>query len=137
MGISRGRGRHAQATHNVDILVRRETCPPRSRQCRKPASSIATRRPSTCSWTARRPRPATLNTSCCAGEGPPRVSLPSPMLTRAKGDFVSPAFAGIVGADEAYFRDKDRMHLRDLLDVGLIDAAWPRPLPAGVGCALA
>ncbi|MBI5757640.1 MAG: hypothetical protein HZA46_03885 [Planctomycetales bacterium] len=28
------------------------------------------------------------------------------------------------------FRDKDRTHLRDLLDVGLIDAAWlPRLLP--------
>ena len=27
------------------------------------------------------------------------------------------------------FRDKDRMHLRDLLDVGLIDAAWPDRFP--------
>jgi hypothetical protein len=28
------------------------------------------------------------------------------------------------------FRDKDRMHLRDMLDVGLIDASWlPRLLP--------
>ena len=23
------------------------------------------------------------------------------------------------------FRDKDRMHLRDMIDVGLIDATWP------------
>jgi hypothetical protein len=28
------------------------------------------------------------------------------------------------------FRDKDRMHLRDLLDVGLIDATWDKRLPA-------
>jgi hypothetical protein len=27
------------------------------------------------------------------------------------------------------FRDKDRMRLRDLLDVGLIDAAWPARAP--------
>ena len=27
------------------------------------------------------------------------------------------------------FRDKDRMHLRDLLDVGLIDNSWPARLP--------
>jgi hypothetical protein len=27
------------------------------------------------------------------------------------------------------FRDKDRVHLRDLLDVGLIDDTWPEKLP--------
>ena len=27
------------------------------------------------------------------------------------------------------FRDKDRMHLRDLLDVDLIDATWPGRFP--------
>jgi hypothetical protein len=27
------------------------------------------------------------------------------------------------------FRDKDRMHLRDLIDVGLVDAAWLVKLP--------
>ncbi len=27
------------------------------------------------------------------------------------------------------FRDKDRVHLRDLIDVGLIDAAWPAKFP--------
>jgi putative nucleotidyltransferase-like protein len=28
------------------------------------------------------------------------------------------------------YRDKDRTHLRDMLDVGLIDASWPARLPA-------
>ena len=28
------------------------------------------------------------------------------------------------------YRDKDRTHLRDLLDVGLIDASWLNTLPA-------
>jgi hypothetical protein len=27
------------------------------------------------------------------------------------------------------FRDKDRMHLRDLIDVGLVDASWTAKLP--------
>ena len=30
------------------------------------------------------------------------------------------------------FRDKDRMHLRDLLEVGLIDQAWLAKLPANL-----
>jgi len=34
------------------------------------------------------------------------------------------------------FRDKDRTHLRDLLDVGLIDAAWVGRLPAELGARL-
>jgi hypothetical protein len=28
------------------------------------------------------------------------------------------------------FRDKDRMHVRDLIDVGLVDDAWPDRLPS-------
>ena len=31
------------------------------------------------------------------------------------------------------YRDKDRTHLRDLLEVGLIDAAWMAKLPAELG----
>jgi len=27
------------------------------------------------------------------------------------------------------FRDKDRVHLRDLIGVGLVDAQWPAKLP--------
>jgi hypothetical protein len=30
------------------------------------------------------------------------------------------------------FRDKDRMHLRDMIDVGLIDETWLSRLPAEV-----
>jgi hypothetical protein len=28
------------------------------------------------------------------------------------------------------FRDKDRVHLRDLMDVGLVDASWLEKVPA-------
>jgi hypothetical protein len=31
------------------------------------------------------------------------------------------------------WRDKDRMHLRDLIGVGLIDATWPGRLPTSLG----
>ncbi len=34
------------------------------------------------------------------------------------------------------FRDKDRMHLRDLIDVGLVDAAWRARLPGELGSRL-
>jgi hypothetical protein len=30
------------------------------------------------------------------------------------------------------FRDKDRMHLRDLLEAGLVDASWVGRLPAAL-----
>ncbi len=31
------------------------------------------------------------------------------------------------------FRDKDRTHVRDMIDVGLIDATWPERLPPELG----
>jgi hypothetical protein len=31
------------------------------------------------------------------------------------------------------FRDKDRTHLRDFIEVGLVDATWPAKLPAPLG----
>jgi hypothetical protein len=34
------------------------------------------------------------------------------------------------------FRDKDRTHLRDLIDVGLVDRAWPDRLPKELGARL-
>ena len=34
------------------------------------------------------------------------------------------------------WRDKDRVHLRDLLDVGLIDSSWPAKYPAELAARL-
>ena len=34
------------------------------------------------------------------------------------------------------FRDKDRTHLRDLLDIGLIDAEWVVRFPGELGARL-
>lgn len=34
------------------------------------------------------------------------------------------------------YRDKDRTHLRDLLEVGLVDAGWVEQLPPELGARL-
>jgi hypothetical protein len=34
------------------------------------------------------------------------------------------------------FRDKDRTHLRDLIDIGLVDGTWPERLPEQLGARL-
>jgi len=34
------------------------------------------------------------------------------------------------------FRDKDRTHLRDMIDVGLLDESWPAKLPKALGTRL-
>lgn len=34
------------------------------------------------------------------------------------------------------FRDKDRVHLRDLIEVGLIDASWPARFPSDIASRL-
>jgi hypothetical protein len=34
------------------------------------------------------------------------------------------------------FRDKDRTHVRDLIDVGLVDSSWPQRLPPELGTRL-
>ena len=36
----------------------------------------------------------------------------------------------------ALFRDKARVHLRDLLDVGLVDEGWRERLPAALSARL-
>jgi hypothetical protein len=59
----------------------------------------------------------------------------SPEITESEdtGDFQLITLPALVRMKLTSFRDKDRMHLRDLLDVGLIDASWTsklQPIPA-------
>jgi hypothetical protein len=42
----------------------------------------------------------------------------------------------LVGMKLTSFRDKDRTHLRDLIEVGLVDSSWPARLPAELGARL-
>lgn len=57
---------------------------------------------------------------------------PSPELDRSEPapDFQVMTLAALVEMKLMAWRDKDRTHLRDLLDVGLIDATWPARYPA-------
>lgn len=45
------------------------------------------------------------------------------------GDFRIVALEALVRMKLTAFRDKDRTHLRDMLDLGLIDATWPARFP--------
>jgi len=45
------------------------------------------------------------------------------------GDFRLISLEALVRMKLSAFRDKDRMHLRDLASVGLIDATWPARFP--------
>ena len=61
----------------------------------------------------------------------PEYSLPAPDVTeseRAK-DYQLLSLEALVRMKLTSFRDKDRMHLRDLLDIELIDASWCSKLP--------
>lgn len=56
---------------------------------------------------------------------------PSPDVTAAEdaGDFKLISLPALVRMKLTSFRDKDRMHLRDLIDAGLVDDTWCAALP--------
>ncbi len=55
---------------------------------------------------------------------------PDPAGAEESGGFALLPLEPLVRMKLSAFRDKDRMHLRDLLEVGLIDQSWPAKLPA-------
>jgi hypothetical protein len=62
----------------------------------------------------------------------PEYVLPAPDVTESEP---SEAFRvlrldALVRMKLTSFRDKDRTHLRDMLEVGLVDESWPTRLPA-------
>jgi hypothetical protein len=61
----------------------------------------------------------------------PDYLLPAPDVTESErpGPFTVLNLDALVRMKLTSYRDKDRTHLRDLLDVGLIDAAWCPRLP--------
>ncbi|MBS0660321.1 MAG: nucleotidyltransferase family protein [Verrucomicrobia bacterium] len=67
-----------------------------------------------------------------AGERPvPDALEPSPELgaTEAGDGFALIPLADLVRMKLSSYRDKDRVHLRDLAEVGLIDEDWPTRFP--------
>ncbi|MGI8481715.1 MAG: nucleotidyltransferase family protein [Chthoniobacterales bacterium] len=55
---------------------------------------------------------------------------PDPAGSEESGGFALISLQSLVRMKLTASRDKDRMHLRDLLDVGLIDESWMANLPA-------
>ncbi len=64
----------------------------------------------------------------------PDYPAPAPEVTEseATGSFRLLNLESLVRMKLTSFRDKDRMHLRDLLDIGLIDASWIPRFPKGL-----
>ena len=62
----------------------------------------------------------------------PGEPLPNPAVTEsvASGEFQVLSLRALVQIKLTAYRDKDRTHLRDLLEVGLIDASWLPLYPA-------
>ena len=58
--------------------------------------------------------------------------LPAPDVTEAEDadQFRLVSLSALVRMKLTSFRDKDRTHLRDLIELGLVDAAWLERLPA-------
>lgn len=56
-------------------------------------------------------------------------AAPDPAGAEESGGFALIPLESLVRMKLSAFRDKDRMHLRDLLEVGLIDQSWPAKLP--------
>lgn len=54
-------------------------------------------------------------------------------LTEAGDGFALVPLADLVRMKLTSFRDKDRMHLRDLAAVGLVDESWPTRFPLRLG----
>jgi hypothetical protein len=68
----------------------------------------------------------------------PEYPLPAPDTaeSEASASFRLLMLEPLVRMKLTSFRDKDRMHLRDLIDVGLIDASWPARFPAELAARL-
>ncbi len=68
----------------------------------------------------------------------PEEALPNPDVTEteAADNFRILTLEALVRIKLTAFRDKDRTHLRDLLDVGLLDHSWTTRFPPGLAARL-
>ena len=65
----------------------------------------------------------------------PNYLLPAPEIDESRSTATAQVLnlEALVRMKLTSFRDKDRTHLRDLIEVGLVDASWPTRLPAELG----
>jgi hypothetical protein len=64
------------------------------------------------------------------------TAAPDVMESEASGTHRIVALEPLVRMKLTSFRDKDRTHLRDMIDVGLIDATWPPRFPPALAIRL-
>ena len=65
--------------------------------------------------------------------------LPTPQVTesdRSIGPFCVLNLESLIRMKLTSFLDKDRMHLRDFIDIGLVDSTWPARFPPELGSRL-
>jgi hypothetical protein len=62
-------------------------------------------------------------------DGDPFIN-PAVTDSEPAGEFRVLSLAALVRVKLSVYRDKDRTHLRDMIEVGLIDASWVDRLPA-------
>jgi hypothetical protein len=65
----------------------------------------------------------------------PHEHAANPDVTESRntGQFTILDLQALVQVKLTAFRDKDRTHLRDLIEVGLVDATWPARFPPALG----
>jgi hypothetical protein len=66
----------------------------------------------------------------------PDHPVPSPDVAEAEPDFPVPTLEALVRMKLTSFRLKDKVHLMDLLDVGLVDTDWCDRLPPEIAARL-
>ena len=68
----------------------------------------------------------------------PQGLAPNPDVTEAEstGTMRVISLQALVRVKLTAFRDKDRTHVRDLIDVGLVDSSWIQTLPSGLAARL-
>jgi hypothetical protein len=68
----------------------------------------------------------------------PDYTLAAPDVTESEssGDMQVISLPVLVRMKLTSFRDKDRLHLRDLLEVGLVNPTWCEQLPPDLGARL-
>ena len=68
----------------------------------------------------------------------PDYLQPTPLVEESQrlGDITVLSLPALVRMKLTSFRDKDRMHLRDLIAIGLVEQDWPSRLPPELGARL-
>ena len=119
-------------TQDVDILIRREDLD-RARQALEAAGFVYRRVAALdvfLDGPKAKPRDA-VHVVFANEKVRPDEALPNPDVTASEpaDRFRVLSLDALVRIKLTAFRDKDRVHLRDLIEVGLVDATWPARFP--------